>query len=116
MRRSACANAAPFSFAPQSPTTSMQDHINEFTRLPADIEYDSPPRTKPLLNSQTKLAFLGSLDERREIFQRALGDRVYIMNPGELVARVYIDITEGRDMSSAAEKLQDGAKTLSLRI
>jgi hypothetical protein len=97
----------------KAPMTSMQDHINEFTRLQADVEYHSPPGTKPLWNAQINLAFLRSLRERFEIFQQVLGDQVYIMKQGELFARVRA-IIESRD--TASEKPQDSIKALSLRI
>jgi len=101
----------------KKPTTSIQQHIDEFTKLHEDVEYHSPPGTNPMSTAQVNLAFLRSLGEKFEIFQQAMGDRAYTINTGELFARVRAMVESRDDYEEEKEhKPTTSAKALSLRI
>ena len=78
------------------PTTSIQTHVNEFTRLLADTQYHAPPGTPKMTDPQINLAFLRSLGKDFEIFQQAMGNQTYTLKPGELYAKVRA-IAESKD-------------------
>ena len=101
----------------KKPTTSIQQHIDDFTKLHEDVEYHSPPGTNPMSTAQVNLAFLRSLGEKFEIFQQAMGDRAYTINTGELFARVRAMVESRDDYEEEKEnKPMTNAKALSLRI
>jgi gag-polypeptide of LTR copia-type len=70
------------------PTTSVQAHVDNFTKLLADTQYHAPPSTPKMTDAQVNLAFLRSLGPNYETFQQAMGDQTYRLKPGELYARV----------------------------
>ena len=101
------------------PTTSIQTHVNEFTRLLADTQYHAPPGTPKMTDPQINLAFLRSLGKDFETFQQAMGNQTYTLKPGELYAKVRA-IAESKDGPSNNQQDEGTkalvAKTLTLRI
>jgi hypothetical protein len=67
--------------------TSMQDHINEFTRLQQEVDYHRG--TIPALSSvQINLTFLRSLGRSWASFQQSMGPRIHTIKPATLFAEV----------------------------
>jgi hypothetical protein len=78
------ANTAFYSLY-QSSTTTMQDHINAFTKLQQEVNYH---RESPLSDVDVNLAFLQSLGEDWRTFQQSLGPRLHTHSPPMLFSEV----------------------------
>jgi hypothetical protein len=97
-------------------SSSMQIHINEFTKLLADTQYHAPPGTPKMTDAQVNLAFLRSLGPNYETFQQAMGEQIYKLKPGELYARVKA-LAESKDEPHHHIAASNGStKALAIRI
>jgi gag-polypeptide of LTR copia-type len=101
----------------QLPTTSMQAHINAFTKLLADTQYHTPPGTQKMTDAQINLAFLRSLGPNYETFQQAMGDQTYRLKLGELYARVKALAESQGEPERLVPAQSDGStKAMAIRI
>ena len=98
----------------KDPKTTLQNHIDEFTKLQEAVDYHAPPGTPQMSKSQINLAFLRSLGKPWETFQQAMGDKAHDITTGELFARVKA-IDEARD-DEPSESTIANARALSTRI
>jgi gag-polypeptide of LTR copia-type len=68
-------------------STSVYDHVTEFSRLQYEVDYHRGT-IPPLTNIQVNLAFLRSLSEEFQTFQQATGARIHTITPAALFAEV----------------------------
>src|SRR6266496_2077909 len=68
--------------------TSMDDHINQFTRLLQDLEYHKPANAKAKGKGIINLTFVASLGKGWEVFQQAKGQTLQTMSTSALFAEV----------------------------
>jgi len=73
----------------KKPSTSMQEHINEFTHLQQEVDYhrDNIP---PLTNDEVNLTFLKSLDENWKTFQQSMSPHLHSMSLSQLFDEVLV--------------------------
>lgn len=88
---------------------SMQEHINEFTRLQQEVNYH---RDSLLSNIDVNLAFLQSLGESWKTFQHSMGPRLNTITPPTLFAEVLAFEASNR---SAASEPSSNAHALHIR-
>ena len=68
--------------------TSMNDHINQFTKLLQDLEYNKPPNALGKNKGIINLTFISSLYKDWETFQQAKGESLRTMKTSTLFAEV----------------------------
>jgi hypothetical protein len=83
----------------KSPSTSMQEHINAFTKLQQEVNYH---RESPLSDVNVNLAFLQSLGNEWITFQQSLGSRLHSLAPPMLFAEV-LAFDSSMDLSSSSQ-------------
>ena len=81
--------------------TSMQNHINEFTRLQQEVDYHRGA-IPPLSSTQINLAFLRSLGSSWASFQQSMGPRIHTIKPATLFAEVLAFELQNRDEDETA--------------
>jgi hypothetical protein len=84
--RRAQATSAFYSLQRKS-STSMQDHINIFTRLQQEVDYHRG-NIPALTNTKINLTFLQSLSESWKTFQKSIGPRLQSISPSQLFGEV----------------------------
>jgi transposase InsO family protein len=72
----------------KSPSTSMNDHIDKFTSLQQELNFQRPGDIPQLSRTAVNLNFLRSLGEEYRLFHQALGPRVETIQTAELFAQV----------------------------
>src|SRR5271155_5130391 len=100
----------------KKPTTSINEHIDEFTKLQEDVEYHALPGTKPMSTAQVNLVFLRSLGDKFEIYQQALGDKANSMSTSELFVRIKAIVVSKGNSTEKSESPPENAKALESRI
>src|SRR5436309_13767510 len=74
----------------KAPETSMEDHINQFTKLRQKAEYHKPPDAQAETDRNANLVFLSSLSDLKEwvLFGLAKGNNIDTMTTAALFAEV----------------------------
>ena len=72
----------------KAPSTSMNDHIDKFTSLQQELNFQRPGDIPQLSKTAVNLNFLRSLGEEYRLFHQALGPRVETIQTAELFAQV----------------------------
>ena len=72
----------------KAPETSMDDHINQFTRLRQEVDYHKPPNARSEIDGMANLTFLKSLGDGWRIFQLAKGSQIATMSTSMLYAEI----------------------------
>ena len=74
----------------KAPETSMEDHINQFTKLRQKAEYHKPPDAQAETDRNANLVFLSSLSDLKEwvLFGLAKGANIDTMTTAALFAKV----------------------------
>ena len=72
----------------KAPETSMNDHINQFTKNLQDVEYHKPPNATSKDKGTINLAFIASLGDDWSVFQQARHNTLKDMSTAELFAEV----------------------------
>src|SRR5437667_11306389 len=74
----------------KAPETTMDDHINQFTKLRQKVEYHKPPNAQANTDGMANLAFLSSLSGLKEwsLFGLAKGANINNMTSAALFAEV----------------------------
>ena len=72
----------------KAPETSMDDHINRFTRLRQEVDYHKPLNAQSQTDGMANLTFLKSLGDGWRIFQLAKGSQIAMMSTSMLYAEI----------------------------
>ena len=72
----------------KAPETSMDDHINQFTRLRQEVDYHKPPNARSEIDGMANLTLLKSLGDGWRIFQLAKGSQIATMSTSMLYAEI----------------------------
>ena len=72
----------------KAPETSMDDHINQFSRLHQEVDYHKPPNARSKIDGMANLTFLKSLGDGWRIFQLAKGSQIATMSTSMLHAEI----------------------------
>ena len=72
----------------KNPQTSMQDHINQFTALQQDVDYQRGTALPHLSDVQINLAFLTSLGDDWKAFHTSMSGRINSIKPATLFSEV----------------------------
>gem|GEM_PF-6147643 len=79
----------------KSPSNTMQEHINKFEHLIANVNFNRPAEIPPMRKAEINLIFLRSLERqdadegmRWLTYHTSLGDRAYTMETSQLEAEV----------------------------
>ena len=94
---------------------SMNDHINRFTKLLQDVEYNKPPNVPPKDPGIVNLTFIASLGKDWETFQQAKGATLRPMKTSMLYAEVRAIDARNSDTQTTSSQPSD-AKALSTQF
>src|SRR5271169_498060 len=72
----------------KAPSTSISEHIDKFTSLQQELNFQRPGDIPQLSKTAVNLNFLRSLGEEYRLFHQALGPRVETIQTAELFAQV----------------------------
>ena len=98
----------------KAPETTMDDHINQFTKLRQKLEYHKPPNAQANTDGMANLAFLSSLSGLKEwsLFGLAKGANINNMTSAALFAEVKAYDATLNPPKTSTETTSDQAKAL----
>src|SRR5438045_4440589 len=98
----------------KAPETTMDDHINQFTKLCQKVEYYKPPNAQDNTDGMANLAFLSSLSGLKEwsLFGLAKGANINNMTSAALFAEVKAYDATLNPPKPSTETTSDQAKAL----